>query len=257
VLGDGRAVRDEWESTGVIDALAELYDEIWVYGAADVFEAAPAHGLPASVSEKVVYTGYLRYHVDAETAQAKVQREGIATDAPLVLVSAGSGRGSYPLLDTYLDFREKAGTDVHFESHLVCGPNMPARDRKALVDRSRSLPAVEVNTFHTNYMPYVQAASVVVSNFGYNTCCELLSLGKPAVVVPCERSASEQVVRARVMADRGLVGLLEPDELSPERLGTMVLERMNGGAAPVGRAVSLDGLETVTQRVSDLASAAA
>jgi predicted glycosyltransferase len=254
VLGEPAAVRAAWESTGVIDSLAQLYDEIWVYGAPDVYGEAPAEGLPTSVRDKIVYTGYLRYDVDPDEARAKAQREGIATDEPLVLVSAGSGRGGYPLLDTYLDFCEKLAADHRFESHLVCGPHMPAGDRKALEQRSRKLSAVQVNTFHANFMPYVQAASVVVATFGYNTCCELLSLDKPAVVLPCQRSASEQVVRARAMAQRGLVGLLEPDELSPERLGVMVLERMNASALPRRRTLPLDGLETVARRVLALVS---
>ena len=254
VIGDPGAVRESWDSTGAVDALRSLYDEVWVYGVSEVFDAAREYGLPDSVSKKFVYTGYLRYHVDADAARAKALREGIRPESPLVLVSAGSGRGGFPLLDTYLDFLEKLDGMSDFQSHLVCGPFMPSDQRKALEERSRQLPSVDVNTFHTNLMPYVHAATVVVAGFGYNTCCELLSLTKPAVVVPCARANAEQSVRARAMAERGLVDYLEPEELGRERLGAMVLERLHERSRPLEGVIPMEGLDRVARRVIDHAA---
>jgi predicted glycosyltransferase len=255
VIGEPGAVREAWGSSGAVDALHRLYDEVWVYGAPEVFDAVREYALPGSVGQKLVYTGYLGYQVDADAARAKALREGIRPESPLVLVSAGSGRSGFPLLDTYLDFLEKLDDRSDFQSHLVCGPFMPVDRRKALQERSRHLPSVYVNTFHANLMPYVYAASVVVATFGYNTCCELLSLAKPAVVVPSASADSEQSVRARAMAERGLVDCLEPEELGQERLGAMVLERLREPTWPPKGAIPLEGLDEVASRVVEHAPA--
>ena len=49
---------------------------------------------------------------------------------------------------------------------------------------------------------------------GYNTLCEVLSAGAPAVVVPRVAPRLEQLIRARVFERRGLVRMIHPDALA-------------------------------------------
>jgi predicted glycosyltransferase len=58
-------------------------------------------------------------------------------------------------------------------------------------------------------------ASAVVAMGGYNTFCEILSLDKPALIVPRARPRLEQTIRARRAAELGLVRVLE----DPEEMG--------------------------------------
>jgi predicted glycosyltransferase len=51
---------------------------------------------------------------------------------------------------------------------------------------------------------------------GYNTFCEILSLDKPALIVPRARPRREQTIRARRAAELGLLRVLE----DPEEIGT-------------------------------------
>ena len=106
----------------------------------------------------------------------------------------------------------------------------------------------QVNTFHTSLLPYLSVAQLVVSNFGYNTCCELLSFGKPAVVIPSEGARAEQTLRARPMWERGLVELLEPDDLDRERLGDLVMAGLRGPAR-TRREVVFGGLDKIARRI--------
>ena len=50
---------------------------------------------------------------------------------------------------------------------------------------------------------------------GYNTTCEVLGLAVPAVIVPRMTPRLEQLMRARRLADRGLVHWLHPEGLTP------------------------------------------
>ena len=67
---------------------------------------------------------------------------------------------------------------------LLMGPFMPAEQRlafQARVARDRRLHAI---TFEARVEPLFERASAVVAMGGYNTFCEILSFGKPALLVP-------------------------------------------------------------------------
>lgn len=248
VAGVPERVRSQWRDTGVYAALEEIYDAILVLGARDVFDAARAYEIPSAVAQKLHYTGYLRHCVDASAARAKIEREGIDADRPLVLVTAGSGRGGFQLLDAYLAFLESQPRELPFQSHLLCGPFLPSSARRQLEARSVALRDVFLHRFHRNLDPYFHQADLIVSTFGYNTCCQILSFAAPAIVVPAGPAIDEEMLRARLLAERRLVELVTPEELSGVRLGERVLEKLSQ-PAPRGRDLpSLDGLENFAKR---------
>ncbi len=251
VAGVPERVRSQWRDAGVYGALEEIYDATLVLGARDVFDAERAYALPAAVAQKLHYTGYLRHRVDPAAARAKVEREGIDADRPFVLVSAGSGRGGFPLLDAYLGFLESRPAGPPFQSHLLCGPFLPPSARRQLEARSEALPDVFLHRFHRNLDPYFHRADLLVSTFGYNTCCQILSFAAPAIVVPAGPACEEEMLRAEVLAGRGLVELIAPSELSSERLGGRVMQQLRQ-PTPRGRELpSLDGLENFAKRASE------
>ena len=51
----------------------------------------------------------------------------------------------------------------------------------------------------------------VVAMGGYNTFCEILSLDKPALLVPRSVPRQEQLIRAKRAVSLGLVSMLNPD----------------------------------------------
>jgi predicted glycosyltransferase len=98
---------------------------------------------------------------------------------------------------------------------------MPDAHRRHVLELARG-HSVDCVDFVDDAASYVQAADVVVSMGGYNSVCELLSLGKAALVVPRVRPRREQLIRARLLSRLGLLRMIDPGELSPERvLGEM------------------------------------
>jgi predicted glycosyltransferase len=62
-------------------------------------------------------------------------------------------------------------------------------------------------------------ARLSISQAGYNTVMDILATGARALVLPfAEGAESEQTLRARLLAERGLLALLEPP-FEPARLG--------------------------------------
>ena len=94
------------------------------------------------------------------------------------------------------------------------------------------------------------SADVVVSMAGYNTVCELLSSAMRAVLVPRSTPVAEQLLRARLLAARGLFDVIEPGELLPDRLINGVLAALR--RPPTNVPIDLDGLPRIQRRVRAL-----
>jgi predicted glycosyltransferase len=80
-----------------------------------------------------------------------------------------------------------------------------------------------------------------VSQAGYNTVMETLQAGARAVLVPYAGGAeSEQTSRARLLAGRGLVQVVEEDALTPAALAAAI-DRAASAPRPAAGALDLDG----------------
>jgi predicted glycosyltransferase len=78
---------------------------------------------------------------------------------------------------------------------------------------------VIVERFRGDFQTLLRNCRLSVSQAGYNTVMELLAAGTRAVVVPfAEGGETEQPVRARLLADRGLLTVVDPEALTPARL---------------------------------------
>jgi predicted glycosyltransferase len=103
--------------------------------------------------------------------------------------------------------------------------------------------------------PYVAAADVVVSRGGYNTVSEILSFGRPAVIVPREMINgvvdAEQLLRAGMLERRRLAHVIRERDLTASRL----LEAVNAlleAPRPASKPLRLDGLSVVAAEIQTL-----
>ena len=242
----------------VCDTLHDLYDEIWLYGVPESHASKCRSSTGTELAHKAHFMGYLRHVMQADGSQ-KLASEAIDAEQPLVLVTVGCGSNGYRLLDEYLNFlEEKFSSDVaSFQTHIVCGPMMSTAEKKGLDDRVAALESVSIHRFHKDLNPYINAASVVVSTAGYNTCCQILSHKKRAIVVPRSAENREQMLRAEFLSERGLIEMIHPDELCFDKLGAMVLEQLREFREEPNmkdfESVSLDGLENIAKRVIEYA----
>lgn len=217
IVDEPARVRRVWQATGVYELLDDVYDRILVYGQRDVHDAVREYGFSARAAGKTRFVGYLRRE-PGRRRPAEVRSElGLQTDR-LVVVTAGGGGDGYALLQTMLQaLRQRRGAPP-FDSLLVTGPLMSAPEQASLRRLAEDLPAVRVATFRADLADMLGAADVVVSMGGYNAVCEVLSLHRPAVIVPRVHPRREQWIRAQALGRRKLVRPVDPQDLTPARL---------------------------------------
>jgi predicted glycosyltransferase len=246
ILDSPDRIRAEWSDNGTLDLVERLYDEIWVYGDPRVFDLREGCGLPVSLARRVRFLGYLAPDVDdARLAQA---RESIAPDGrPAALVTTGGGEEGESLVACYLEAARRRLLPRDLRSLVVTGPfSTLAEDGGGAVPEN-----VTVKRFVPGLDAMVAAADVVVGRAGYNTVCEVLSAGTPAVLVPRVLHREEQRIRARRLSELGVAESVEPDVLTPGALARAVGRALARGRTHVN-GVRLDGLRQVPRRVATL-----
>jgi len=67
-------------------------------------------------------------------------------------------------------------------------------------------------------LSYISAADLVVAMAGYNTSVEILRMKKSAILIPRAGPSAEQRTRARLFAAKQWVDIIDPDELTPDKL---------------------------------------
>src|SRR5262245_54927098 len=59
ILDDPEHVRKLWERSNFYDTLERLYDSIWVFGSAKIYDLVSEYGFPESIGRKLNYCGYI------------------------------------------------------------------------------------------------------------------------------------------------------------------------------------------------------
>jgi len=234
VLDEPEHILPHWQQVGMMDVLENYYDEIWVAGSRAVFDPPSLYGFSPAVTKRTRFCGY----VVRASAPADIDRlrEELRLDArPRVLVSCGGGGDGFELMDAWSHVAAGLARDG-IDSIVLLGPDMPVAQRRLL--RSRMMPLgdrVLVLDFSPDVPALLALATVSVSMGGYNTVCEVVSAGKPALVIPRTEPRAEQWLRAKALEALGLIDVLRPSDLTPATLEIVVrnlLGRAQGGWRP-------------------------
>lgn len=254
ILDDSASTRAEWNEKNYFNVLDSLYSEIWIYGQENFYNPIVEYGLPPSISNKCVFTGY----IPRQTPNRKITLKqlmngngnGTADSCKLIVVTAGGGGDGYHMLDTYLTMIEET-PDIPFKTYMVSGPFVPQDLQDSLAKRAKKCGVIFA-TFHKRLEKIMAAADLVVSMGGYNTICEILSLKKPSLIIPRESPRLEQLIRARVLQSAKLADYIKWDCLTPvllrEKLITM-LEDSSQYEQSIND-FSMTGLEIIRSRLS-------
>lgn len=210
------------ERAGVLSGDRTFYDQVLVVGTPEIFDVRAEYQFPLSMARKIQFCGYIRRELTDKGRLALRQEWQVSTEEQLVLVTPGGGEDGYRLVDTYLKGLAELPSDRIPRSVIVCGPEMPPCQRCAFYQVSCAYPQVQIEEFTNNLIGYMDAADVVISMGGYNTVCEILSLGKRAIVVPRVNPVQEQWIRAERMSKLGWFQSIHPDELTP----TVLMQRL-------------------------------
>ncbi len=242
VMDEPTLLRREWKSGNLLPVLEDLYDEIWVYGHDGFWDPLAEMNVPASVREKMIYTGYLRRTVPKVTKLPPA----VNLESPYLLVTAGGGGDGDQMMDWVLRAYETRADLMR--AVLVLGPFMRPEMQTELRERASKLDSVEVLTFESHLELMMEKAAGIVAMGGYNTFCEILSLDKPALIMPRVAPRKEQLVRAERAAALGVARMFDPSlpdstlEAFVAALRDLPRQAKPSSAMPPG---FLDGVERV------------
>jgi len=251
IMDDAPSTIKEWREKGVYEVLDQYYSEIWVYGNQDLYDPVREYEIPDNISRKMIFTGYIPRRVPSLNAMTPIRREERLLPAEkLVVVTTGGGGDGYPLMDAYLRMLEEGGGPEH-RVIFVTGPFMPRPERELVAKRAARVKA-RFYHFYRRMETLMGLADAVVTMGGYNTTCEIISQGKPSLVVPREVPRLEQRIRAEALSAKGLIEFLPWDELSPAGIREK-LTRLLADPAPYKDAMAgfpFTALKIISERLA-------
>src|SRR4029077_4092616 len=219
-----------WQTEGAYDALRKYYHRVIIYGSSQVFDSCGSYNLPVP-SQGIHYCGYIVNPGPVRPA-SDVRRALRAGNRRLVFVSAGGGHDGYALMRTYVRAIRLLESRVDFLTLMAVGVNLAPELMRELESEAKGLP-IQVLTHVSDSLSHIAAADLVVCMAGYNTLSEVLYLKKRALVVPRAGPSAEQRMRAGLFANRALLEMLAPSDLSPEVLAHRLMGALQKEDGPV------------------------
>ena len=223
----------------VVERLTRWFDGLLMHSDERITRLEDSFELAAGLSSLVHYTGYVIEKFD------NTERR----NAGEVLVSAGGGVVGEALLKTAADAQElmPRGTP---RWRCMVGPNVPSEVFRDLKRRSNAGFVVERN--RDDFPALLSRASLSVSQAGYNTVFEALSVGCRLVLVPyVEPGETEQTRRSELLASRGYACVVDPSKLSAASLADAVRRQLQQ-PAPNSSAIDFDGAENCVATINRL-----
>ncbi len=244
VLGGGQ--KDPQRQRGMLELFDRYFDHLLVHGdpALVPFERTFAH-VP-ELGTRLHYTGYVVDVPAPEDAAGDATSDG----QDEVLVSTGGGAVGLPLLSAAIRARRLSQLAARRWRVLV-GAGIDAATFADLAAQAASLhgEGMVVERNRADFPRLLRRCCVSVSQAGYNTVMETLQAGARAVLVPfAGGTESEQTLRARLLADRGWVGLVEEAALTPAQLAQAVDHAAARAPAASGQ-IRFDGADASARLV--------
>jgi len=235
---------DSRRNREMVEVALDRFDTVLVHGDPALIPFDDTFPFARELGERLVYTGYV---VDAPVAL-----QGPPPVRRGVLVSAGGGAVGDGLLRLALAARpltRMAGEPWR----LLAGDNLPEAAFRELAAQAPAGVAVE--RARRDFVALMAASALSVSQGGYNTVVETLATGTRAVIVPyAGGEESEQTIRARLLARRGLLTTVDEAGLTAERLAAAIDAALDLRPAATS-GPRLDGAAETARIVAGLAGA--
>jgi len=216
-----------WTRRGCYNTLQWYYDDVLVLGTRQIFDVCAEYRFPEALCRKVHFCGYVARELPSRSRNEIRHQLGVTEDEKLVLVTTGGGEDGFHILEASVAALKEVSGKCRVKSLVVAGPELsPERARNIRV-AAQSCAGVRVIEFVDDMISYMNAADTVISMAGYNTICELLTLGKSSIVVPRVKPVEEQKIRAERMANVPFFQFILPHALTPSLLAGQIWEQLH------------------------------
>jgi predicted glycosyltransferase len=243
----------EWQKNHYYEVIQKFYHQILIVGTPDVFDVAKEYRFSPVLIQKTHYCGYIGRQPGLVHPSLIRKQLEVSKQESLILVTPGGGEDGYQLVDSYLSALALLPSQNRIKSLIICGPEMPADQKQLVFMAAENNPQVQIGEFTDDLMSYMQAADAIVSMAGYNTVCEILSAGKPAVIIPRNKPSQEQLIRAEKMGNLGLFKVVDPDNTDPQILLDTILSQLQT-EKDSGYQLDMNGLPRINDQILMLMS---
>lgn len=252
ILDERERVLREWARYDLHGRIAEYYDRVVIYGSQDVFDPIREYDFPDALAEKTRFCGYVvTRHTRAEGTTQRLVRHA---SRPLVLGAVGGGEDGSLLLHTFIE----AARGQAWDGLAITGPLARGTDLASLKQKAGEA-GVALQTFVEELPQWFAVSDALVCMGGYNTLTEAILTATPTVCVPRVLPRTEQHIRAKAFARLGLVRLIEPSELSVQRLRREIASSLALGRQTVSErtetVIELNGATRAARQLLELADA--
>jgi len=218
IIDNPSTIQERWEKQGYFAAMEHYYDQIFVLGSPRVFDVREEYGFSAALTAKTRFLGYMRCTRGRRHGTTVRRILGLGKQDPFVMVTAGEGPGDGAFLEHFLETLASVPTHAGFTSLLALDGELSDGVQTRLRRRVAQLANVKTVVASEDPMSYMEAADLVVARSSYRAMCKILTLNKPAVVVPQRELVQDQSIRANRMARLGLLTMVNPEQLTAESL---------------------------------------
>ncbi|OLE60305.1 MAG: hypothetical protein AUI36_12440, partial [Cyanobacteria bacterium 13_1_40CM_2_61_4] len=222
ILDAQQTIRRVWTQDGAYEAITQYYDGILIYGKREIFDTEKTYSLPAA-PQGTHYCGYVASQRPLQPAQKVRQSLGVPANKKFVVVSAGGGGDGHLVMRTYLQAIRSLGSRADFMTVMATGVNAPPDLYEELEAATQHLP-VRLVQYLDDSLSAIAASDLAVCMAGYNTLAEALKWKKKVLAIPRVGPSAEQRLRVGLFKGRGLIDVLYPEELSPEKLADRITE---------------------------------
>src|SRR6266851_10226671 len=249
ILDSSSVTVDAWTRRGYYNILRWFYDRVLVLGDQSIFDVCEEYQFPQGLREKVHHCGYVQRQRPGRS-RSEIRKElGVEQRESLVFVTAGGGEDGYELFSASLAATSSLAQRLPLKTLLVTGPELGTEQTQAICRAAQSRDDLQVIEFTDDLMSYMNAADIVISMAGYNTICELLTLGKRSIVVPRVRPIEEQKIRAERLAGLGAFRMILPGDLTSQTLESALEDELQLAQSRVSvpACIDLGALPRITE----------
>jgi predicted glycosyltransferase len=220
VIDTPPVVRAQWLRQRSFEALRDFYSDVWVYGDRAFYDTIDEYGLDGEIGSKAKFVGYLDQRARLDSPAAKPARDAILGEdpRPYILCSVGGGRDGADLCRAFV----RTELPPRHRGIIVTGTQMAQEIRAELRALGKNRSELLVVEFIREPVALTAGAAAIIAMGGYNTVCEVLSLDRPALIVPRAAPRAEQAIRAERLAARGLIDVLPAEALDPIALARWI-----------------------------------
>src|SRR5882762_1657594 len=218
-----RKDQEEYEQR-VCSLVNSFYDLVLVHGDEKFLKLDESFSRVTDLRCPVAYTGYVAQQSKPDAGKS-YDPPMVDQSRPAIIVSNGSGQylTGQMLLENLLRVAHLLQGQIPHEFRFFAGPLMPEETYNSLQTLAAASGNVRLSRYTPDLAAVLKRAELSVSMGGYNTVMDILSAGVRALVYPVTSNGDqEQSVRAEKLARMGVLDLIGPEELAPEKLAQKV-----------------------------------